>query len=84
MKNVWEAMADETRREILALLKCRPYTAGEICDQFPLSASTVSHHLSVLRSSGLIHESRRAQTRLYSLDEGTLYRLLQEVGEFLK
>ncbi len=84
MKNAWEAMADETRREILGLLKSRPYTAGEISDQFPLSASTVSHHLSVLKRSGLIRESRRAQTRLYSLDENAFQALLQEIGEFLR
>ena len=62
MKNVWSAMSDKTRREILTLLKTRPHTAGEIADQFELSAATVSHHLSVLKTSGLITSEKRAQT----------------------
>lgn len=84
MKNAWEALSDGTRREILTLLKNRPYTAGEIYDQFTLSASTISHHLSVLREGGLILQSRRAQTLIYSLDEGAFKRLLKEINEFLQ
>ena len=61
-KNVWEALSDSTRREILKLLKLRPHTAGELADQFSLSPATVSHHISVLKESGLITGERRAQT----------------------
>lgn len=84
MKNAWEAMSDRTRREILSLLRNRPYTAGEIGDQFALSASTVSHHLRVLKESGLVVQTRRAQTLLYSLDEGALLRLQKEIDAFLQ
>lgn len=76
MRDVWSALADKTRREILSLLKSRPHTAGEICDQFSLSAATVSHHLSVLRESGLVHASRRAQTIIYSLNATVLQEML--------
>lgn len=67
-KTVWDALADPTRREILQLLKGRPYTAGEIADQFSLAPATVSHHLSVLKASRLVTVTRRAQTLIYSLD----------------
>lgn len=72
MKGVWNALADPTRREILKLLKGRPHTAGEIADQFSLSAATVSHHLSVLRENKLVNVDRRAQTLIYSLDAAVL------------
>ena len=62
MKSVWGALSDKTRREILTLLKNRPHTAGEIADQFELSAATVSHHLSVLKESRLICAEKRSQT----------------------
>ena len=84
MKDTWEALSDRTRREILTLLKSRPHTAGEIADQFELSASTVSHHLSVLKQGGLIQSSKRAQTIIYSLNTTVFQELLKSVAEFIK
>ncbi len=84
MKGVWEALSDRTRREILNLLRRRPHTAGEIVDQFTLSPATVSHHLSVLRESGLIGCERRAQTIIYSLNAAAVKRHLKTVIDFLK
>ena len=66
-QDVWGALADGTRREILLLLRSRPHTAGELADQFELTAATVSHHLAVLRECGLVLFERRAQTLIYSL-----------------
>ena len=79
MKNVWDAMADRTRREILLLVKDRPYTAGEICDQFSLSAATVSHHLAVLKEAGLVQVTRRAQTLIYSIRTAPLSEITETV-----
>lgn len=83
MKDVWEALSDKTRREILDLLKSRPHTAGEISDQFSLSASTVSHHLSVLKESGLVKTSKRAQTIIYSLNTTVFQELICMVAKFV-
>ena len=83
MMDVWGALADKTRRDILDLLKGRPYTAGEIADQFSLSAATVSHHLSVLRESKLVNTTRRAQTIIYSLNVRILRQLMNGLAEFL-
>lgn len=84
MKNVWSAMSDKTRREILTLLKTRPHTAGEIADQFELSAATISHHLSVLKTSGLITSEKRAQTIIYSLNTTVFQDILKMIAEFLE
>ncbi|MDE6273497.1 MAG: autorepressor SdpR family transcription factor [Clostridiales bacterium] len=83
MKNEWSAMSDKTRREILTMLKTRPHTAGEIADQFELSAATVSHHLSVLKASGLVTSEKRAQTIIYSMNASVLKKMLRVVGSFL-
>ncbi len=80
----WEAMSDATRREILTMLKHRPHTAGEIADQFELSGATVSHHLCVLRESGLALCERRAQTLIYSLNRAAFRALADELAFFLK
>lgn len=83
MKDVWEALSDKTRREILGLLKSRPHTAGEISDQFLLSAATVSHHLGVLKSSGLVRTTRRKQTIIYSLDPSAIKGVVRTLNEFI-
>ncbi len=76
MRDVWSALSDKTRREILTLLKSRPHTAGELCDQFDLTAATVSHHLSVLREANLVKTRRRAQTVIYSINAAVLQEML--------
>ena len=82
--DAWEALSDRTRREILSMLKHRPHTAGEIADQFELSGATVSHHLSVLRESGLVVYERRAQTLIYSLNKPAFREVADEIAFFLK
>ena len=68
MRDVWEAMSDKTRREILVMMKERNLSAGEIAEKFSLTKATVSHHLSVLRQAGLVDTEKRAQTVIYSLN----------------
>lgn len=81
MKGVWEALSDKTRRQILSLLKSRPHSAGEIVEQFSLSNATVSHHLSVLKESGLITCERHAQTLMYSLNTTVVQEILKNLAE---
>jgi DNA-binding transcriptional ArsR family regulator len=68
VNDVFRALADPTRREILRLLRTRDMTAGEIADQFPLAASTLSGHFSVLKHAGLIVAERKGTTLVYSLN----------------
>ena len=82
-KNVWEALSDSTRREILKLLKLRPHTAGELADQFSLSPATVSHHISVLKESGLIMGERRAQTIVYHLNTTVVQEMMRALAGLL-
>ncbi len=84
MYGVWNALSDETRREILSLLKKRPHTAGEIADQFELSHATVSHHIGVLKESGIIKAERRAQTIIYSLNTATVREMIVILQQYLK
>lgn len=68
MKDVWNAMADPTRREILTMLQNGEMTAGEIADRFDISNATVSHHLKILREAGLITSEKEKQTITYRLN----------------
>ena len=76
------ALADPTRREILALLRGRDRTAGEIARHFRIAAPSVSHHLGVLRQAGLVRAERNGQTIVYSLNATVVQELLQELLDF--
>jgi DNA-binding transcriptional ArsR family regulator len=60
---VFAALADPTRRAIIARLATGDATAGELSAAFPISPQAVSKHLNVLESAGLITRTREAQWR---------------------
>mgnify|MGYP002542313864 CR=1 FL=1 len=68
MHCVFKALADPTRREILALLSTRDMAAGEIAAHFNLSWPSISHHLSILKQAGLIVCNRSGQSMIYALN----------------
>ena len=75
----FRALADPTRRRILRLLRARRRTSGEIADAFESSWPTISRHLAVLRSAGLIVRTRKGQFVEYDVNTT----VLQEVIELL-
>ncbi len=64
---VLHALADESRRTVLAILRDHPATAGELADALPIARPGVSRHLRVLREAGLVDVRAQAQQRIYSL-----------------
>ncbi len=62
------AIADPTRRRIVELLAVRERTAGELVDEFDLSAPAISQHLNVLREAGLVKTRAEGQSRIQALD----------------
>ena len=65
---VFGALADPTRRAILAHLTSNDLTVGELAAPFPVSQPAISRHLKVLERAGLISRSRRATARLSHLE----------------
>jgi DNA-binding transcriptional ArsR family regulator len=76
------AIADGTRRQILALVWRRERTAGEIAAEFAMTRPAVSQHLAVLRQSKLVTVRREGTRRLYRADLATVARLRAELGLF--
>lgn len=68
LNNVFQALSDRTRREILRLLSNHDMTAGEIADHFAISKPSISHHLSTLKQAGLVSDERQGQHIVYSID----------------
>jgi DNA-binding transcriptional ArsR family regulator len=77
---VFRALADPTRRQILQDLRGGERAAGEIAAGFSISGPSISRHLTILKSAGLVTERRQANKIYYSLVEE---RLAVSVGSFL-
>jgi DNA-binding transcriptional ArsR family regulator len=67
MSDTFKALASEPRRRILNHLAGGPMTVGEIADNFDMTMPSISKHLSVLKSAGLVHEQKRGQHVIYSI-----------------
>jgi DNA-binding transcriptional ArsR family regulator len=70
--SVFAALADDTRRAILARLRHGSLPAGEIAAHFELSKPTISHHLKVLEAAGLVRSERRGTSIVYTLQTNVL------------
>jgi DNA-binding transcriptional ArsR family regulator len=71
-KNIFKALNDDTRREILQLLKNGSMTAGDISSHFNMTFATVSHHLSVLKEADLISDTKDGKFVIYELNTTVL------------
>ena len=76
------ALADPTRRAILARLAQGEASVTELAKPFDLSLPGVSKHLKVLQRAGLIRQSRNAQWRPCRLEPGRLKEASEWVGEY--
>ena len=73
------ALADPTRRRLLALLRDGEVPAGELARRFAVSRPAISRHLRVLREAGLVASRVQGRRRLYALDP----RPLRELDDWL-
>jgi DNA-binding transcriptional ArsR family regulator len=62
---VFDAIAQPTRREILRLLARGELSAGAVASRFDVTQPAISQHLKVLREAGLVNERRDGTRRLY-------------------
>ena len=68
LDSVFGALADPTRRAILARLADGDLPVRELASPFPMSQPAISRHLKVLEAAGLISRTRRATARLSHLE----------------
>jgi ArsR family transcriptional regulator len=80
----FRALADQTRRDILRLLRGGPRTSGEIAARFESSWPTISRHLALLREAGLVTTERRGQEIYYELNTSVFQDLVQHLMDWVK
>lgn len=81
LQQTLKALADPTRREILNLLKDGKRSAGEISEQFDISAAAVSRHLSVLKEADLVTDTREGKFIFYELNASVLEEILLWISD---
>ena len=77
MNAIFKALNDETRRDILELLRKKEMTAGDIADQFHISKPSISHHLDILKRADLVTSEKKGQFVVYSLNTTIVDDILQ-------
>ncbi|GAB4040512.1 autorepressor SdpR family transcription factor [Spirosoma gilvum] len=84
MNNLFKALNDPTRRQILDLLRESDLNAGEIADRFDMTKPSISHHLDLLRQAGLVEATKQGQFVNYSLNTTVMDELMAWLLSFQK
>lgn len=84
MNNLFKALNDTTRRQILDLLRGGDLNAGDIAVRFDMTKPSISHHLDLLRQAGLVESVKQGQFINYSLNTTVLDELLAWLMSFQK
>src|SRR3954447_5687763 len=82
LDHVFGALADETRRAILARLVQGEATVNELVEPFRLKQPTISKHLKVLERAGLVSRGREAQYRPVRLNAAPLAEADRWLGDY--
>ena len=72
LDNAFQALADPTRRTMLARLARGPASVSELAKPLPISLPAVLQHLQALEGSGLIRTEKKGRVRTCRLEPGTL------------
>lgn len=84
MNDVFKALNDPARREILKMLRLSDMTAGDIASKFAMTPPSISHHLDKLKRAGLVTTVKQGQFVLYSINTTIVDDLLQYILTFKK
>lgn len=78
----FQAVADPTRRAILALVAKRERSVTELVGHFDITQPAISQHLKILRASGIVQVRKDGRQRLYRVDFARLKRIRDWIGQF--
>ena len=77
MGSPWKALSDDSRRQILLLLKNKEMTPSDLAQHFDFTLPAVSTHLRVLKDSDLISEQRKGKNIFYSINQKQTLELMK-------
>lgn len=82
MNDIFKALNDGTRRQILEILKHGELAAGEISDRFNISKPSISHHLDILRQAKLVSSKKKGQFIEYTINQAALEEVYEWILQF--
>ena len=80
--DVFNAVADPTRRAILDRLRNGPSPVNELASGFRVSRPAISKHLRILRTARLVHEKREGRQRIYELEPARIQEVARWAEEY--
>jgi DNA-binding transcriptional ArsR family regulator len=78
----WGALADRTRRAIVAALADQPLSVGELAAEMPVTRPAVSQHLKVLKNAGLVSEHQEGTRHIYQLNPAGLAAMRDQLDTY--
>jgi DNA-binding transcriptional ArsR family regulator len=81
LNQVFKALSDPTRREILRILGHGERTAGELSASFDMTRPSMSHHFAVLKEADLVSSRREGQQIFYSLNTTVLEDVMAQIWD---
>lgn len=84
MANVFKALGDSTRREILKLLSEKDMSAGEISEHFNMSKPAITKHLGILREAELVSSEKKGLYIIYSINISVLQETISNFMTYFK
>ncbi len=80
---VFKAMSDENRLKILELLQEREYNASELLEEMDFGQSTLSHHMRILLSAGIIRARKNGKWTYYTLHKEAYEDMIEWMRHYL-
>lgn len=77
MGSPWKALSDDSRRQILLLLKNKDMTPSELAQHFEFSLPAISTHLRVLKDADLVLGKRHGKNEFYSINQKKALELMK-------
>lgn len=77
----FKAMSDPVRRKILTLLKNGSMSAGEIAENFDMTAATISYHLNILKKADLVFETKYKNFIYYELNASVIEEMMMWLSD---
>ncbi len=83
-RDIFQAIADPTRRAILSLLALQAMTPGAIAENFDSSRQTISKHIQILTECQLVKQEQKGREIYYQINANKINEIDKWVGQFKK